>query len=140
MGYPFLDINQYSDGSWDIIQYENSPVMPCLTRYRTILGNMKNIEISKAFVKKYIDEIDLTKKAAWAREEAKTKKVYAERAAQDRARDDRIEAAFKAMRYNPDLMERVARNGTGELNLEKIARHVNPLELAAQRKSYNSSI
>jgi len=140
LGYDRLDINKYSDGSWDIIEFQTVPLIPSQTMYRTILGNMKNIEISYGFVQKYVDEIDLTKKQIWAREEKRTQKMLDEKDAQERAAYDRSDQAFKAMRYNPDLMERIVKNGLGEMNIDKIARHVPRVELEAQKKSYNAQI
>ncbi len=134
LGYPQLDINQYSDGSWDIIEYYNSPVIPCLTKYRTILGNMKNIEISFGFCKKYIEEIDLQKKAIWEREERKTSRMEQEKKSLDDHRQEYADKAFEAVRKNPDLMDRIAKNGLEEMNLGNIAQHIPYSELKAMNK------
>ena len=134
MGYPQLDINQYIDGSWSIIEYENSPLIPSMTRWRMVLGVMKNIEISYGFVKKYVEEIDLQKKAIWDRAErasAEADKVAAEKEAHQYEYADK---AFEIMRRNPDLMERIAENGLSEMSLDKIAEHVPHQEIKAMNK------
>lgn len=140
LGYPQLDVVKYDDGEWAVIEYYRTPVIPSLTPWKVVLSGMRHLEISKGFLKKYIDEIDLQKKAIWEREERRTQKMLAEKEAQEQAAHDRVDTAFKAIRYNPDLMERIAKNGLSEMNLDKIARHVPSTELAAQRKSYNASI
>lgn len=140
LGYDRLDIAEYADGSWDIIEYETVPIVPCTTRFKTILGNMKRVEKSFGFVKKYVESIDLQKKAIWDREEKKTQEMLDEKDRVDRAAQDRVDAAFNVMRKNPDLVDRIARNGLQEMNLDKIARHVPKAELNAQRKSYNSKL
>lgn len=135
LGYPNLDIVHYQDGSWDIIQVERNPEIPSLTIYKTVLGNMKNIEITYSFCKKYIEEIDLEKKAIWDREEAKTKKMEAEQEALENHRYEFADMAYKAVRYNPDLMDRIATRGMSEMNLDKIAQNIPYCELKAVNKS-----
>ena len=123
-GYDRLDVNQYPDGSWDIIEFMKVPLVPCIAKYRTILGNMKNIEISKGFLLKYIDEIDTNKRKLWAREEAKSKRVHEESIAAGKAGNDRVEQAFRAVKGNEALRQRVAKNGLHEMNLDRIYRHI----------------
>lgn len=135
MGYPQLDIVHYQDGSWDIIEVVKNPHIPSLTVYKTVLGNMKGIEISYGFCKKYIEEIDLERRAIWDREEAKTKKMEAEQEALEKHRHEYADMAYKAVRYNPDLMDRIATRGLSEMNLDKIAQNIPYSELKSINKS-----
>lgn len=129
LGYERLDVNEYTDGSWDIIEYMRTPVIPCVTPWRRILGNMQHVEISKGFIRKYLEEIDLTKKAIWDREERKSQAIEDERSAQDRHAQDSANRAYLAMRNNPNLMERIAKNGFQEMSLTKIAGNISPSKL-----------
>lgn len=140
MNYPQLDIHKYDDGEWALIEYYRTPVVPCLTPWRAVLSGLRHIEISRGFVEKYIAETDLTRKQAWAKHEADTQRMLEEKDALERAAYDRVDAAHNVIRHNPDLMDRIAKHGLGEMNLDKIARHVPDAELAAQRRSYNAQI
>lgn len=134
MGYPQLDINKYYDGSWSIIEYYNNPIIPSLTKWKVVLGVMHNIEISYGFCKKYIEEIDLQKKAIWDREERKTSRMEQEKKSLDDHRQEYADKAFEAVRKNPDLMDRIAKNGLEEMNLGNIAQHIPYSELKAMNK------
>ena len=124
MGYDRLDILQYPDGEWAIIEFETLPVIPCITKWKTVLSRLRHIEISRSFVEKYVSKIDNRRKEFWDIERARTRAVFAESEAKDRAARERAEQAFQAMRRNPDLMERIARNGLTEMNLDKIVKHI----------------
>lgn len=134
MNYPQLDVNQYNDGSWDLIEYHSAPLVPCMTLWKTVLGNMKNIEITKAFIEKYVSMIDNQKKEFWAIQEAATKKMDDEKEALDRHKEDFSDQAFKALRFNPGLMERIAKKGFSQMNLDKIAEHIPHQEIKAINK------
>jgi hypothetical protein len=77
MGYPELDILKYPDGEWHIIQYYSRPIIPCLTKWQVVLGPMRNVDISRGFLEKYIRQCDITKRAFWDREERKTHRLWA---------------------------------------------------------------
>lgn len=124
IGYPELDILQYDDGEWHVIQYFNAPIVPSLTRWQTILGPMRNVEIGYGFLEKYIKALDINQKEFWAREEAKTKAVEEEWERTQRHAEDMATRATAAFTRNPNVMERLARNGTNELNLQTLAKHV----------------
>lgn len=125
LGYPNLDILEDSNsGEWHIIQYHNSPLMPSTTRWNAVLGPMRNIEPSFSFCAKYIAELDITKKAFWAREEAKTKAVEDEGKKTDERSKVFAERATEAVMRNPDLVKRVAKNGLKEIDLRYLGMRV----------------
>jgi hypothetical protein len=124
LGYPELDILEYSDGSWDIIQYYQSPTVPCLTQWQMVLGTFKNVEKSFALCQKYAQELDIERKQFWAREEAATKAVEDEWQARERHAEDSAELATQAVVRNPNLMNRIGKNGLKEMDLTSIARHI----------------
>jgi hypothetical protein len=124
MGYPQLDINRFKDGEWEIIEYHSSPVVPALTKYHTVLSGLRNIEITKSFVEKYVAQLDVTKRAFWEREEAKSRKADEDAQAKDRHADEFATRASHAIVQNPDLMERIATKGIGEMDITKIASHI----------------
>lgn len=124
LGYSMLDILQYNNGEWEIIQYLNSPIIPSLTRYQTVLGVMRNVEINRGFVEKYVKKLDINRREFWAREEKKTREVEEEHEKTDLHSADLVDRAHKAITKNPAMMERIAQNGTQEMDLDKLARHV----------------
>lgn len=124
MGYPFLDIVQYEDGEWSIIEYQNAPVVPHLTQFKHVLQGMRNIEITRSFVEKYVKQIDPQRGEFWARERAKTAQVLAEREAADKHKLELVDKAHKTVTANTHLMDRIARNGTKEIGLKEIAKNI----------------
>ena len=129
MGHKELDINVYDDGSWDIIQYYNSPIIPSLTKWQTVLGNMKNIEISLGFCEKWIKQCDMHRKEFWRREEEKTRQVEEEHKKLQEHKMDSVRRAHQAITKNEGLMNRIAKNGLQEMDLSRIARHIPKSEL-----------
>jgi hypothetical protein len=124
LGYPELDIARYEDGSWDIIRYLNSPVMPCLTRHQLVLGHMFNVDITHGFVEKHVQQLDTSRKEFWDREEAKTKAVEDEARKVELHAEEFSSRGTAAIMQNPDLMERVMKNGLQEIDIDRIGRHV----------------
>ncbi len=124
LGYPQLDINEYPDGEWEIIEYHRSPVVPAETPFQVVLRGMRNISITKSFIEKYVAQIDPRKAAFWERENGKTKVVLAEAEARERNALELSERATKAITQNPDLMNRIAKNGLGEMDVDQIRRHI----------------
>jgi len=121
-GYPELDIlENEKNGEWYIIQMLNSPVIPSLTRWQVVLGPMRNVEKSFSFCHKYINELDITKKAFWAREEAKTRAVYEEADRSERRAHDFANAMTKVVMRDEDLKNRIAKNGAKELDIRVLA-------------------
>jgi len=124
MGHPLLDVNQYQDGEWAIIQWFTRPVIPSITQCQNVLSGMKNVEISKGFCAKYLKELDITRKQFWDREDAVSKKASDEHEARDAHAEDLASAATKAILGNEDLCERIAKNGIEEIHPLKIAKHI----------------
>ena len=114
----------YEDGEWAIIQAMTKPVIPCLTKWEFVLHGMRNIEISKGFVQKYLHELDMTKRAFWEREERKSRQVEEEHEARERYAEDIAEKATKTVMKNPDLCERLVKHGLSELDLGSISRNI----------------
>ncbi len=129
MGYPRLDIIEYADGEKSIIEYDTVPVIPSLTTWRHVLTRLRNIDITKSFVEKYVDQINPMKKAFWDREDAISDKLEKQQIEQELFKHELIEEASKAIMGNPDLLDRIARNGIQEMGLMKIARHLTDGEL-----------
>lgn len=129
MGYPELDIMQYPSGEWDIIQYYNAPIIPSMTRWQMVLGPMRNQEITYGFCAKYIQQLDIQKRAFWAREEAKTKAVLDEGEKGDKRAVEFADRATKAVMKNPELVKRIAKNGLKEIDLRYLSRRIPQHEL-----------
>ncbi len=116
MGYPELDVLQYPDGEWCLIQYLNTPIVPALTRWNFVLKGIRHTEISPEFIKKYAHQLDIEKHTVWEEQAKIERKMLEESMYEDRRSEDRCEQWFKGIRNNPDLMERIARNGLRELD------------------------
>ncbi len=124
LGYPNLDILKYEDGEWAIIEYYNSPSMPCMTKWNHVLYGLKNIEITKGFVTKYVRQLDLQRKQVWDDAEAKTTAAGKEREMLEQHAQDTAERAKNIIMGNDDLLQRVAKNGMGEIDPKAIFRHI----------------
>lgn len=124
LGYPNVDVQQWPDGEWCLIEFYNAPIMPATTRWNYILHGMRNIEISTGFLTKYVQQLDLHKKAAWDALDEKEKAQDEEKAALDRHAEDTAEKAKNIIMQTPSLIERIAKNGLKEMDLDKIAKHI----------------
>lgn len=134
MGYPELDLNIYPDGEFEVIQYYNAPLVPSLTRWQQVLGPLRNMEISYGFFEKYLKTLDLQKKAIWEREEAKSKAAKEEFEKTEAHAEDMATRATQAITQNPDLMNRIGKNGLQEISMSRIARNISPLKLKRNSK------
>lgn len=134
LGYPQCDIVKYPDGEWAVIAYENAPLVPSLTGWRVISSGIRHKEITHGLVSKLILESDPTKRRLWEREEAKSAQIAAEHEAARQHREDTAERAAQVMVRNDALMQRLAKNGIGELDIGAIASHVDPQKLAQRLK------
>lgn len=129
MGYPELDIVEYDDGSWDIIQFLGSTVIPSEARWQVVLGNIKNRIPTFGFCKHWVDRLDMQKKAFWDLEDLNQKKHLMDQERLDKHVEDLAERMSFIVTHTPTLMERIAKNGIGEMLLHKMARHVPTNEL-----------
>jgi hypothetical protein len=124
LGYPELDILRDESGEWHIIQYLNGTAIPSLTRWQPVLTRIKGVIITKSILEKFCKELDITRKEFWAREEAKSKLAEDEFDAKERHAAEYVDKAHEAITRNPDLMERIAKNGIKEMNLDQLQKHV----------------
>lgn len=138
LGYENLDIVEHSawfhlsdgshiygpDGTWSIIEYYHTPMLPSSCRWNYVLMDIKHTPITKGFIEKYVAQLDLTKRQAWDIAEAKTRAMEEEKARLDRHAEDTAEKAKNAILSNPALVERIAEKGLQEINLDKIVKHI----------------
>jgi hypothetical protein len=129
LGYPQCDIVKYQDGEWAVIAYDNAPLCPSLTRWRVISSGIRHKEITHGLVAKLILESDPMRERLWKREEENSRRIAEEHAAAQRHREDVLGEAAKVMARTDGLMQRVAKNGIGELDLGTIASHIDPQKL-----------
>jgi hypothetical protein len=134
LGYPQLDIVVFEDGEWAIREFYNCPIIPSMTQWKYILQGMRHIEITKSFVEKWCRKLDLTRREIWDAEEAKTAAVELEHAKVEEHRQEFASEALKLIKKNEDLVERVAKNGIQEINLENIVKHVPASKLRGHKK------
>lgn len=124
LGYPELDVVEFKDGEKALIQYHRSPVIPALTPWNYVLTKIRNVDITPAFIKHYADKLNLENRHVWDEMDAKDKKLDEEQAARERHDKDIAERRYECIRGNDALMQRISRNGLGEMNLRQMARHI----------------
>lgn len=124
MGYPELDILTFEDGEWSIIQYHRQPIVPTLTPWSHVLTKMRHIEPSWDICRKWAEQLDLEKRHVWEEQEKLEARARQELAAEERHAKDFTDRAYTAIRSNPDLMNRIAKNGLGEMGLRQMARRI----------------
>lgn len=124
LGYPNIDIQQWKDHEWAIIEFYNSPTIPSQTRWNFVLHGMRNIEVSAGFVTKYIHQLDLHKKEVWDALDAKEKAQDEEKARIAAHAEDTAERAKNIIMQTPSLVERIAKHGIKEIDLDKVLDHI----------------
>lgn len=124
LGYPNLDVQQWPDGEWALIEFYNAPIIPGNTRWNFVLQDLRNIEITPGFLAAYTRKLDLQRQQAWADLEAKEKAQDEEKAKLDAHAEDTAERAKNVILNTPSLVERIAENGLKEMDLEKIIKHI----------------
>lgn len=133
MGYPNLDIlkegcSWWRDcpetGTWHLIEFHRSPVIPALTNWTYVLQDIKNVEISRSFVEKFVHSLDLRRKQVWDEHDAKSKRLKDEQDRLERHREATAEEALKIIKKNDGLMDRIHRYGMHEMAPHVIWRHV----------------
>lgn len=139
MGYPQLDIMVYDDGEWEIIEYQNSPLIPSLTRFKTVLAGLRNIEISWSFIKRYVDELNPMSARFWETLERHEKQLDIDYETREAAVEDRASRAAKFIVKNPELMERIARNGFAEMDLRRIRKQIPDYKFRKDDKSNDTA-
>ncbi|UOF77049.1 hypothetical protein [Caudoviricetes sp.] len=124
LGYPQLDIAEYNDGEWAIIEMENAPVMPSYTRHRVIFRGFRHMEPCRSLVKKLIDMIDLQRDEVMAAHEKRSEELAEQKEKINKERAEAKLNAFKLLTKNEDLKERIAQNGSDELRLDVLAKRI----------------
>lgn len=124
MGYPNLDIYEYHDGSWAIIEYYKLPIVPAETKWNIVLGYIENQEISPGFIFNWVKKFDMHNKQLWDEEEAKSQEVEDEWESNERHVQDTVKEYSKAVMGNDDLVNRMAKNGLQEALPWNIVKHV----------------
>lgn len=124
MGYPRLDVLTYEDGEWSIIEYLRTPVVPDLTPWHHVLMNIRHTEISHDFCKKYVENLDLEKRYVWDEQDRIEERMRQELLREELHSIDFSNRAFAAIKQNPDLMERIAKNGIGEASLFNLSKRI----------------
>lgn len=124
MGYPNLDIAQYQDGSWSIIEYYKTPLVPSVTPFNIVLGPMHNVEISSSFCEKWVKKLDLQIRDYWDDCERKTKVMMDEKEYLEKHAQDTAERAKNLIMSNPDVVERIYKKGLSEADPLSILKHI----------------
>jgi hypothetical protein len=128
LGYPQLDINEWPDGEWAILQMWNAPLVPQLTKFNYVLTGLRNIEKSQSFIEKYVELVDITRRAFWELQEDQT--LEAEKAAADKEMyfENSALKKLEIIKRTPVLMDRVQKFGMNALGFESMWRHLEPWE------------
>jgi hypothetical protein len=124
MGYPQLDLTRYEDGEWCVIEYQHTPLIPAECKYKTVLSGLRNIEISYSFLERYLDEMNPMSTRFWENLERHERLQDAEYDTVEKNAEDRAIRASRFVIQNPDLMERIAKNGMKEMDILKIRKHI----------------
>lgn len=124
-GYPNVDIidDRASDGTWSLIEYLRSPVVPSLTPWNYILRDITE-PLTESLVQRFCEMLDLKKREYRARMEAEEKESKAKVESALRLEDDIATKAAKLISGNDDLLQRIAKNGVAEIQPEKILSNV----------------
>lgn len=123
-GYPQLDITEYEDGSWAILEYLNAPVVPSLTKWQLVLQDIRHQIKTPAFCEYWAKRLDPTRDEYRALEQKKSNAVIKERDDEARHKKDLQERMYQAVMKNEGLVERIARNGAQEMALNNIVRNI----------------
>lgn len=124
LGYENLDVQQWADGEWCLIEFYNAPIIPGNTRWNYVLKDIRNVEITPGFLESYADKLNVQKRQAWADLDAKEKAQDEEKAKLDAHAEDTAERAKNIIMQTPSLVERIAENGLKEMDLDRIVKHI----------------
>ncbi len=134
MGYPELDLVEYPDGEKAIIQYFNRPIIPALTKWGFVLTKIRNVDVNYYWLKEKADDLNIEKKAVWARQEAVEKEAIRQQLEEDRRSEDFATRMLDTVKRNDDWMQRIARNGLKELNPLRLLNHCPKYRLGSKFK------
>lgn len=124
LGYPLLDVNELSDGEWGIIQCYTLPIIPCVTQWNWVLTGVRNREITYPFLQKWTAKLDLQKKELWDVEEAKTIAMEKEKDGLETHKQEMVSKAHKLITRNPELMNRIGKDGAKAFDLSEIRKNI----------------
>lgn len=133
LGYPQLDINKHKDGSWSILQMWNAPLMPSYTKFNHVLTDIRHQEINESFLKRYIEIIDITRRAFWEIEEEKSAKAIGSAEKYEEYKQRSATQKAEIVKRCPTLMERIHRFGLKELEFENLWKALEPWERRRMR-------
>lgn len=131
LGYEQLDVIFYEDRSWSIIEYQNSPIVPSLTKWKVVLSNIRNVEFSESFVKRMVESLDLQKREFWERLEEESKEREENEKSILASRADLHARAAIEIAKNDRLMERAAKQGPSAFSLDSILKEMSPHQIRA---------
>ena len=130
MGYSELDIVEYDDGEWCIIQFMNSTVIPSLCKWQVVLGPMRNVEPTYSICWQFANRLDMHKRFFWDVEDMNQKQHLMDALEKDRHVEDLAERASFIVSHTPTVMERIAKTGNLQhMMMENLACHVPKNEL-----------
>lgn len=121
LSYPMLDVLEFEDKEWAIIEMLNAPLVPSLTKWQYVLKGMRNVEVSEGLVRKFIKQLDPHEPEFWVKEYEESRKVIDLKNKQATEQEDWSEWMGNALKSNAGLMERVAKYGAKELHPDQIA-------------------
>lgn len=124
MGYPELDVIEYPDGEKAVIEYLKAPTVPALTPWNFTLTKLRNMELTYDWLKAWADQKCLERRHVWEEQAKLEERLRQDQLAEDRRSEDFVTRAHAAVVNNPDLMQRVGKNGLGELHPFKLLKHV----------------
>lgn len=124
-GYPNVDIidDRAADGTWSLVEYLRSPVVPSLTPWNYILRDITE-PLTESLVKRFCEMLDLRKREYRARMEAEEKDSKAKVDSALKLEDEIATKAAKLISGNDGLLQRIAKNGVAEITPERILSNV----------------
>ena len=134
LGYPELDLRTYEDGEHAIVQYLHKPIIPGLAQSQVVLAGLRNVDISEAFLKHWAERLDLTKRGIWADVDRTEKEHMRQMKEEERRSEDFATRMLDGVKRNPDLMNRIAKNGLKELDPRRMINHIPKYKLGKYGK------
>lgn len=123
-GYPLLDVVQQDSGEWGVIQYYKTPVIPSMTPWNWMVTPQHRYALTHGSLRQFVDQCDLEKRYVWDQMEAREKQDAEDMRREELHMTDQQRRMYQVISQNPDLMERVAKNGLGEIGLKKLMRNI----------------
>jgi len=139
LGYPELDVREFYDGEIMLIQYLNTPVVPSLTRWQPVLQGVRNVEISVPWLKHWAERLDLNKRAVWDKLDAEDKENWRLIKEKDRRAEDFANRMTDGIMRNPDLVERIAKNGLKEATMGRLRNHLSRGKMGHYAKDWREN-